>query len=612
MLRLYNINPEELFFKWESYCMRLGFDGDVKVNADIARDFKKDTGQALEAEVKAKGGVKRAPAGPTGRTLKAGAGAAAAAGVEVALGLYNTPRKNAGVKRKYDRSPYETPSSKSAKTQHLKVAPSSPLHVGVPLKELSLTESSQITPFSKRPQPGTIRETLNPQIPRPTLPLSPPTTWGSRVTLNAIHDLKEFKYRTMHQKLYEASEMLDQKIEAVVSQIQERYGVTSDELTDPSATKPAEIIAVGRIVSDSIVDGTLNTASMLLESCRRIGAGSRVPLKLDKLEKVEGRVGPASFFPGQIVALRGVNPNGEFFSVKEILEIPRSPWPATPREDLITYGERLEAGGLSIMMAAGPYTTHDNLDYEPLEELCRRAAETRPDVLMLMGPFIDIDHPLVAMGDFELEGEGPDGEGGTLEDLFRERISRKIDMVDSVGTMVILIPNTRDAVVKHSAFPQEAMKRKVLELPENVRCLPNPSIFSLNEVVFGATTVDHILTQRSFYPIFPPPPAPANGVAGPPLDLPHLPLANFAKVRPDVLILPSQQEVFARTVEGVVVVNPGMASEKRASGTFAEMVIGKREIGGGEHGDGEEEAEGTGGVMLHKVWERVRVDVLRV
>lgn len=291
-------------------------------------------------------------------------------------------------------------------------------------------------------------------------------------------DVKKFAYRHMHQKLHESSRTLDDKIYTFLPLISEAHNIPLEEFTDPGATSHAEVVAVGRICSDSIIDGKINHASLLLESCRCVGSGSRVPLKFDKLEKIppgmvaEGGSGGISLFPGQIIALRGVNPTGRLFSVKEILEIPRLPSAATP---VTALAAPKEGGGLRVMIAAGPYTTHDNLDYEPLAELCLRAQNTKPDVLLLLGPFVDIDHPMVAEGDFDLEGEELETGGcGTLEDLFKQRVMRIIRTVDSNSTMVILIPSTRDAVSNHVAYPQEALSKKELELPKVGFFSPTP------------------------------------------------------------------------------------------------------------------------------------------
>ena len=62
--------------------------------------------------------------------------------------------------------------------------------------------------------------------------------------------------------------------------------------------------------------------------------------------------------------------------------------------------------GLSVIVAAGPYTVSDDLSYEPLQELLQTCHDSQPDVLILIGPFVDADHPLVASGSCEEPFEG--------------------------------------------------------------------------------------------------------------------------------------------------------------------------------------------------------------
>ena len=48
-----------------------------------------------------------------------------------------------------------------------------------------------------------------------------------------------------------------------------------------------------------------------------------------------------------------------------------------------------------MLVAAGPFSTAGTLDYSPLNKLCRMAENDRPDLFMLVGPFLDIQHPMV-------------------------------------------------------------------------------------------------------------------------------------------------------------------------------------------------------------------------
>lgn len=61
MLRLYDIDAQELFFKWESYSMKMGPD-DTKLDYDTVLAFKKDVQELLEKELRAKAKMQQTPA----------------------------------------------------------------------------------------------------------------------------------------------------------------------------------------------------------------------------------------------------------------------------------------------------------------------------------------------------------------------------------------------------------------------------------------------------------------------------------------------------------------------------------------------------------------------
>lgn len=85
---------------------------------------------------------------------------------------------------------------------------------------------------------------------------------------------------------------------------------------------------VGRIVFDA--DSTsasavrLNEAALTLESSRSMGSGARVHLKFDPNVRLRGAkkgIGGVGFFPGAIVALRGKNGGGGWFTVTEVMPV---------------------------------------------------------------------------------------------------------------------------------------------------------------------------------------------------------------------------------------------------------------------------------------------------
>jgi DNA polymerase alpha subunit B len=53
IMRLHSIPPQELFYKWESYSIKMGSD-ELKLNIDSARALKKDVQDGLEREIRGK------------------------------------------------------------------------------------------------------------------------------------------------------------------------------------------------------------------------------------------------------------------------------------------------------------------------------------------------------------------------------------------------------------------------------------------------------------------------------------------------------------------------------------------------------------------------------
>jgi len=53
ILRIHNIDPEDLSFKWESYCMKMGAE-ETKLVPKTVRDFKKDLQEQLEDKIRGK------------------------------------------------------------------------------------------------------------------------------------------------------------------------------------------------------------------------------------------------------------------------------------------------------------------------------------------------------------------------------------------------------------------------------------------------------------------------------------------------------------------------------------------------------------------------------
>ena len=86
---------------------------------------------------------------------------------------------------------------------------------------------------------------------------------------------------------------------------------------------------VGRLCLDPEADtvassSKLSSTTLILEASRMGGSGERVPLKFEPDFSVRGSQDAnagKSLFPGEILALRGRNGGGGWFSVKEILPV---------------------------------------------------------------------------------------------------------------------------------------------------------------------------------------------------------------------------------------------------------------------------------------------------
>ncbi|KAJ2960153.1 hypothetical protein NQZ79_g4508 [Umbelopsis isabellina] len=410
------------------------------------------------------------------------------------------------------------------------------------------------------------------------------------------------RYRYMFEKISERAEILDDLIEHFADVIKKHHSI--EEFANPTRANQSSIMAVGRICCEDSA-GKLNEQSVMLETSRYMGMGKRVKLQLGEL--------PAfSFFPGQIVALEGVNNSGKLLSVSKLLSMPLPSLAVHDTDELYEYnhGEMTKGQPLDICVAAGPYTLDDDLTYQPLEDLLQTLASEQPDILILLGPFVPASHPLLVNGEVD----------ASPVDVFRTQISSRLQrfIQQCPRSQVLIVPHSDDLVHNYAVFPQPAMHGKELGVPRGVHMLSNPSMIRINEMVIGIGNVDilfnlgleesarskeasdrmarltrHVLQQRSFYSLFPPAP-------GDNLDLLQMPHIQM-DVTPDILILPSRLKSFAKIVDSVVCINPGYLSKKQSGGTFARATIHPlKPVGDGDVGT---EA---------KIWERARVDLIKI
>jgi len=275
------------------------------------------------------------------------------------------------------------------------------------------------------------------------------------------------------------------------------------------------------------------------------------------------------------------------------MQIPSLPEPPLPPASSSTTA-------FSTIIACGPFTPDTDLLYRPFEQLLAEVGRTKPGVLFLLGPFIDSNHPLIRKGDVD----------HTPLEIFRHRIGIPLRrcLEANPGMSLVVVPGVRDLVSFHAAFPQAALSEtEELALPKAAIHLSNPCTATLNGVMLSASSVDvlfhlrkeefvkriegattqldpmaslasHVLSQRSFYPIFPPPKDVSSDVN---LDVLHYDLIRLGPAAPAILVLPSLLKQFHKVVNDTLVINPSFLSRGNYAwlecpdATFAQATGGK-------------------------------------
>nr|XP_041567950.1 DNA polymerase alpha subunit B [Taeniopygia guttata] len=342
-------------------------------------------------------------------------------------------------------------------------------------------------------------------------------------------------YKSMFQKALDVREALAERVEELGEVLRRHHGLDGFS----SAVLPAQepVTVLGQIGCDG--NGKLNTKSVLLVGDREHSGGAEVPLDLSELPEY-------SLFPGQVVALEGTNSTGRRMVVTKLYEGVPLPF-HTPTEPM--------AEQRMVLVACGPFTPSDSITFEPLSDLLEVVARDRPDVCILFGPFLDAKHEQVESCQLL----------SPFSDVFRLCLGTIIEGTRSAGSQLVLVPSLRD--VSHDfVYPQPPFSFPDLPKQDKERVLlvPEPCVLDIDGVIFGLTSTDllfhmgaeeissssgvsdrftrilrHILTQRSFYPLYPP---------SEELNVDLEALAAFAAlpVTPDVLVTPSELRFFVK------------------------------------------------------------------
>ena len=203
-------------------------------------------------------------------------------------------------------------------------------------------------------------------------------------------------------------------------------------------------------------EGRINQTSVVLEGSKHTG-GARVEVDLSHLQADKSN--SFSLFPGQIVAIEGVNSTGRKLVAHRICEgAAHGPIKSTAKQ-LLQYhhNESFQNGApLKIMTVSGPYTTSDDLSYQPILDFFNQVMLEKPDVVIMVGPFVDMRHDHIQSGKFVVETE--DGENlllppesffchhiaGILEQVFYDDEGEDTDM----QTQFVLVPSLDDVTAE--------------------------------------------------------------------------------------------------------------------------------------------------------------------
>lgn len=100
------------------------------------------------------------------------------------------------------------------------------------------------------------------------------------------------------------------------------------------------------------------------------------------------------------LTLKGINPYGSRIIVKNLYTDASLPLPYHRLLlTFLTYSPQIKGEtGLKIIQAVGPYTIPADLSYDPLSDLMSSVKVQKPDLLVLFGPFVDAQHPIIKSG----------------------------------------------------------------------------------------------------------------------------------------------------------------------------------------------------------------------
>ncbi|KAG7464536.1 hypothetical protein MATL_G00166620 [Megalops atlanticus] len=232
----------------------------------------------------------------------------------------------------------------------------------------------------------------------------------------------------MFQRLRDVRNVLTERIEELGEELRSHFNI--EEFSPLGMPAQDRVTVLGQVCCDS--NGKLNAQSVLLEAGQDQG-GRQVPLDLSELKEY-------SLFPGQVVVMEGMNTTGRKLVASKLCEGVPLPFHSAGME---TDNMAEEGEPQMVMVACGPYTPSDSLSYDPLFDLINVIVRDRPDICILLGPFLDSKHEQIEKCQLT----------ETFEAVFLRCVESIVEGTRGVGCQLVFVPSLRD-VHHHFIYPQ--------------------------------------------------------------------------------------------------------------------------------------------------------------
>ena len=414
-------------------------------------------------------------------------------------------------------------------------------------KAKRMTQQAQIM---GRNSAGQLRETFNPAVKQITGNYNE----NCQVEIEILDDWKVQPYDIFNLTNQSRTQCLHAQFEELEQIL--KKDLQTEEFEDFGLPIQECMRIVGRIVNLSTEDLSLKSDQIGLFNLGSDDSSSktyRVKLNLDEVKSY-------SVYEGEVVVAEGFSDANSKFNVNR-LHKPQI-IPATQLygfDYLKKYAQMQQMRAMQVMVACGPFTHKNNLLYEPLQELLKKVIVERPQVLILMGPFLDAAHKQLEEGILSFKDPNTkELEFYDYTDLFKLIFKLIGDMLGSADckTEIIVVPSARE-IEMITPLPQQPFQKNLFPSNLNITLVGNPQVFRVNDISFGIVNADvvkdlctatltkqaeepkidlglkSILQQRTFYPVYP-------GSPITPIEWDQYKMMMFPEgMTPDVLIVPS-------------------------------------------------------------------------